>query len=324
MKKNKLNKLLHQLIRIRETELEIAKQYKKQKMRCPVHLSIGQESVPVAICQNLNKKDQIVTAHRSHAHYLAKGGNLKKMISELHGKITGCASGKGGSMHLIDTKANVIAAVPIVGSTIPIGVGAAWANKLKNNINIVVVFFGDGATEQGVFYESLNFASLHKLRVLFVCENNRYSVYSNIKKRQATQNQIRNLARSFGIETHYLKNHDLFNIFERSKKIIFKMRKKSLPIFFEIETYRQIEHCGPENDDELNYRNQNEINFWKKNCQVKLNRDLFLKKRIISEKNLQLLEKKIKKEILEAFNYAIKSKFPNKNDVNKNIFKKNL
>lgn len=324
MERNKKIKLLSELIRIREIELEIAKQYKNQKMRCPVHLSIGQESVPVAVCQNLNKEDQIVTAHRSHAHYLAKGGNLKKMISELHGKFNGCAGGKGGSMHLIDIDANVIAAVPIVGSTIPIGVGAAWANKLKNKNNIVVIFFGDGAVEQGVFYESLNFAALHKLRVLFVCENNKYSVYSNIKKRQASHSQIRDSAKSFGIKTHYFKNDDLMNIFIKSKKIILDMRRRSFPVFFEIETYRQIEHCGPANDDKLNYRKKEEISFWKKNCQVKINKNLFLKKSIISEKDLIKIEKNIKKEIFSAFSYASKSKFPPKSHLQKNIFKKNL
>ena len=129
-------------------ELSIVQNYNNWKMRCPVHLSIGQESAAVGICANLKKNDEIVTAHRSHAHYLAKGGSLKKMIAELHGKETGCAEGLGGSMHLIDLNQNITAAVPIVGSTIPIGVGKAWANKLNSANNIVVIFFGDGATEE--------------------------------------------------------------------------------------------------------------------------------------------------------------------------------
>ena len=169
MKKNKLFKIYKSILEIRTVEELIAENYNKQKMRCPVHLSIGQESVPVAVCNNLKKYDEVVTAHRSHAHYLAKGGSIKSMISELHGKENGCAKGLGGSMHLMDLKANVTAAVPIVGSTLPIGVGKAWANKLKKNSNLVVIFFGDGATEEGVFLESLDFAALHKLNILFVC-----------------------------------------------------------------------------------------------------------------------------------------------------------
>ena len=187
------NKLYYEMIRIRRIEECISQKYKEQEMRCPIHLSIGQEAIPVGICQNLTKKDKIVTAHRSHAHYLAKGGDLKSMISELHGRETGCAEGKGGSMHLIDLKAGVMAAVPIVGSTIPIGVGISWGIKLKKQNNILVIFFGDGATEEGVFQESLDFASLHNLPVLFVCENNDFSVYSHISKRQSSKRNILNI-----------------------------------------------------------------------------------------------------------------------------------
>ena len=139
MKKN-YKKIFFDTLRIRLIELEIANRYSQQKMRCPVHLSIGQEAVPVGISSNLNGDDKIVTAHRSHAHYLAKGGNLKKMIAELHGKKTGCARGKGGSMHLIDLEAGVEAAVPIVGSTIPIDVGISWGIKLNKRKNLCLFF----------------------------------------------------------------------------------------------------------------------------------------------------------------------------------------
>ena len=195
-------------------------------MRCPVHLSIGQEAPPVGICQNLSKKDKIVTAHRSHAHYLAKGGNLKSMISELYGKKSGCAEGKGGSMHLIDLKAGVEAAVPIVGSTIPIGVGISWSFKLNKKNEIVVIFFGDGATEEGAFQESLDFASLHSLPVLFVCENNEYSVYSHLKKRQASKRDILKIAKAIGIDGTRLNGNDVLNVYLKSKKIINNIRKK--------------------------------------------------------------------------------------------------
>ena len=169
MKINKIQKLklLREMLRIRQIETSIAKKYKEQEMRCPVHLSVGQEAVAVGICQNLNKKDKIVTAHRSHAHYLAKGGSLKKMLAELYGKFTGCAKGFGGSMHLIDLNSGVAAAVPIVGSTIPIAVGASWGLGLQNKKNIVCVFFGDGATEEGVFQESLNFTKTETQNFLF-------------------------------------------------------------------------------------------------------------------------------------------------------------
>ena len=154
------------MLRIRMVEEKIAELYSEQEMRCPVHLSIGQEAVAVGVCEHLHHKDIVMSAHRAHAHYLAKGGNLKSMIAELHGKSTGCAMGKGGSMHLVDLNCGFFAAVPIVGSTIPIAVGVAWAFKLKKSSNIVAVFLGDGSTEAGVFFESLDFASLKKYACL--------------------------------------------------------------------------------------------------------------------------------------------------------------
>ena len=278
-KYNYLKKLHYKILRIRKIELEISKRYSEQKMRCPVHLSIGQESVPVSICENLKKTDEIVTAHRSHAHYLAKGGNLKKMIAELHGKITGCALGRGGSMHLIDNSVNVNAAVPIVGSTIPIGVGKAWANKLKKNNNIVVIFFGDGATEEGVFLESLDFAALHKLKVLFVCENNKYSVYSRLDKRQNSNRKIYRIANSIGVKSLKLKDHDLLNVYKKSKNIINKIRTNDMPFLLEVDTYRLLEHCGPNNDDILNYRSIREIKEWKKKDPLKNFEKTLIKKK---------------------------------------------
>lgn len=323
MKKfNYIKKLYCKILRIRKIELEISKRYSEQKMRCPVHLSIGQESIPVSICENLKKKDEIVTAHRSHAHYLAKGGNLKKMIAELHGKITGCALGRGGSMHLIDNLVNVNAAVPIVGSTIPIGVGKAWANKLKKNNNIVVIFFGDGATEEGVFLESLDFAALHNLKVLFVCENNKYSVYSRLNKRQNSKRKIYKIANSIGVKSLKLNDHDLVNVYKKSENIINKIRKNNKPFLLEVDTYRSLEHCGPNDDDRLFYRPKKEIINWMKNCQVEKYENFLLKKKILTKKILLEINKNIFKEIDNAFDFSYKSKFPGKEFIFKHVYKK--
>ena len=224
-KKDK-TKLLYDMIKIREVENTIAKRYSEGKMRCPVHLSIGQEAIAVGVCNNLSDNDQILSAHRSHAHYLAKGGNLNAMIAELHGKVTGCAMGKGGSMHLIDQKVGMLAAVPIVGSTLPISVGVAWSNKINKKNNLVVVFFGDGATEEGVFQESLDFASLHNLKILFVCENNFYSVYSSLKYRQNKKRNLISFAKALGLDTYKIEGNDVNKISLSSKKIIKNIKKK--------------------------------------------------------------------------------------------------
>jgi len=154
-------------MRIRAVEEKIAAEYNNQRMRCPTHLSIGQEAVPSAISSCINKNDFAVSTHRGHAHYLAKGGDLKAMIAEIYGKETGCSKGKGGSMHLIDTKVGFMGTSAIVGNSIPVGVGLALSCKLKKSDQISIVYLGDGAVEEGVFYESLNFSILQKLRVLF-------------------------------------------------------------------------------------------------------------------------------------------------------------
>jgi pyruvate dehydrogenase E1 component alpha subunit len=313
-------KIFENLLRIRTIEDAIAKKYSEQKMRCPVHLSIGQEAIAVGVCSNLSKNDKVFTAHRSHAHYLAKGGSLKKMIAELYGKFTGCAKGKGGSMHLIDINYGILGAVPIVGSTIPIGVGAAWAEKLKNSKNIVVIFFGDGATEEGVFQESLDYASLRKLPVLFVCENNRYSVYSGIEKRQSKNRSILKLAKSLGIEGFHLDGNDLIKIYKKSQELINKIKKKQQPFFLLLDTFRHLEHCGPNNDDNLNYRPKKYINYWLKKCPVNNFQKYLLKRNILKIDGIFKLKKKIDNEIKESFFFADNSSYPSKNQLYKDIY----
>lgn len=320
IKKKNIIKLYYEMLRIRITENQIAAKYKEQEMRCPVHLSIGQEAIAVGVCQNLKKKDQIVTAHRSHAHYLAKGGSLNKMIAELYGKKTGCAKGFGGSMHLIDINAGVTAAVPIVGSTIPIGTGIAWSNKLKANKNIVVIFFGDGATEEGVFFESLDFASLHNLPVLFICENNQYSVYTHISKRQSKFRKIFKIAKSLGVNSIKMNGNSVEKIYLKTHRIINSIRKSSRPFLIELDTFRQTEHCGPNRDDNLNYRSDKYLKFWSKKCPINLIEKNLKKKKLISLKQTNLIKNKIEKEVLSAFYFAKKSKFPEKKLLRKYIY----
>jgi len=313
-------KLYYEMVRIRMVEEKIAELYHEQEIRCPVHLSIGQEAIAVGVCQNLNREDKIVTAHRSHAHYLAKGGSLKKMISELYGKYNGCAKGLGGSMHLVDFSVGVYAAIPIVGSSIPIGVGIAWANKLKRNKNIVVAFFGDAATEEGVFFESLDFAALHNLPILFVCENNDYSVYSHISKRQSKKRSITKIAKSIGVSSLKIDGNSVEQIFIKSGRIIKRIRNFPAPFLIELKTFRNLEHCGPDNDDNLGYRKKSYLNLWKKKCPVK-NYENYLKKEnyLSNKKNFDIIEK-IEKEILQSFNFAKKSKFPPKKLLKKYVY----
>jgi len=310
--KNKKLKLFYEMLRIREIEKSISANYAQQKMRCPIHLSTGQEAIAVGVCQNLNNKNKIVTAHRSHAHYIAKSGNLNSMLAELHGKKTGCAMGKGGSMHLIDIENGIEAAVPIVGSTIPIGTGLAWANKLNKKNNVVVIFFGDGATEEGAFFESLDFASLHNLQILFVCENNFYSVYSDIKKRQNKNRSITKISKAIGINSHAGDGNNIEEVYYEVNKILKFIKEKKRPYLIELKTYRHLEHCGPNNDDHLSYRDNNEVLKWKKKCPIKSYEIKLKKNNILSEQQYKFMKNKIKKEINKSFKFALKSNFPEK------------
>jgi len=320
MNKNQKKKMLYEMIRMREVELRISSEYSKEEMRCPIHLSVGQEAIPVAISNNLKKQDKVLSAHRSHFHYLAKGGSLKMMISELYGKDTGCARGLGGSMHLIDIDANVVAAVPIVGSTLPIGAGVAWSQKLKKNKNITVIYFGDGATEEGVFQESLDFASLFNLRILFVCENNFFSVYSNIKKRQHANRSITNIANSHGVKSSKINGNNCESIFNKSKQIINQMRSDSKPFLIQLDTYRHLEHCGPNFDDNLDYRDTKEVTSWLKKDPISSMMNKMKKENLITNKDVTIFKKRINKELDNAFDFAKKSKFPSKNLLTKYVY----
>ena len=193
--------LYRSMLKIRRVEERVQALYPEGDMRCPTHFSIGQEAVAAGVCQSLRLEDHVISAHRSHAHYIGKGGNLRAMFAELYGKVDGCASGKGGSMHLIDLSVNFLGCVPIVGSTIPIGVGASFGAMLQDRAAVTAIFFGDAATETGVFHESVNFAAVHHLPVLFVCENNLYSVNTPLDVRQPGNRTIAELARGHGIRT---------------------------------------------------------------------------------------------------------------------------
>ena len=313
-------KLYFEMLRLRKIELEISKRYSENKMRCPVHLSIGQESIPVAICNNLVKNDLMLSTHRAHYHYLAKGGSLKSMIAELYGKETGCNYGLGGSMHLKDLRAGLVAAVPIVGSTIPIGVGLAWALKLEKSKNIVVIFFGEGSTEEGVFHESLNFASLHDLPILFVCENNMYSVYSHLDKRQHQGRSITKISQANGISAKKIDSTNVFKINELSKKVITNIKQKQKPYLIEFLTYRHFEHCGPNLDDHLEYRDKTELSYWLNKCPIKFLEKKFQKSNYNYSVEYKKNTLKIDNEIKRAFNFAELSKFPKKDLINKYIY----
>lgn len=263
MKKNHFHSLWAKMARIRLVEEEIANRYPEGKMRCPTHLSIGQEAVAVAVGDVSLKEDYAVSTHRAHAHYLGKGGDLKAMIAEIYGKEAGCARGRGGSMHLIDRSVGFMGSSAIVGNSIPLGVGLGLAAKLDGAGQVSFVFLGDGAVEEGVFYESVNFAILKKLPVVFVCENNLYSVYSPLAVRQPEGRQISKLAAGLGIKSENADGNDLSVALEVLKNAVKYCRGGNGPVFLEFSTYRWREHCGPNFDNDIGYRTDAEFEQWR-------------------------------------------------------------
>ena len=247
----------------KEVELRIANEYKKQEIRCPVHLSIGQEAPSAALSLLVDKKDFSVSTHRGHAHYLSKGGCLKSFIAEIYGKANGCSSGKGGSMHLIDTEVNFMGTSAIVGNSIPTGTGLALAAKLNKKDQISIIHIGDGAIEEGAFYESLNFSVVKEIPALFFCENNLYSVYSPLEVRQPNGRSLHKLASAIGANALKSEGNCALDCYENLEKAITYCRTEKKPVFIEFSTYRWLEHCGPNYDDHLGYRSKKEIDFWK-------------------------------------------------------------
>ena len=313
-------KLYQSMIRTRMVEEEISKEYTQWKMRCPVHLSIGQEAISAPLSCLFDKKDELVSGHRAHAHYLCKGGNLKSMISEIYGKESGCSGGRGGSMHLTDLKCGFILSTAIVANTIPIGVGLGLAKKIKNEKGVVIVFFGDGAIEEGVFYESINFAILKKLPIIFVCENNNYSVYTGINLRQPKSRPIYKMVKNMGIKSIKANGNQVIKVYDTFNKAKKFVNNHNKPVFLEFDTFRQVEHCGPFKDDQLGYRSKKELNYWKtKDPIINFEKN---NKKIITESVKRKIIRQISKEIQVAFLFAKKSKFPNSKTAFNNIYAK--
>jgi pyruvate dehydrogenase E1 component alpha subunit len=317
-----LKKLFYEMLYIRLVEEEIARIYPEQEMRCPVHLSIGQEAIAVGICAHLSRDDYVLSNHRSHGHYLAKGGNLKKMLAELYGRQTGCCNGKSGSMHLIDLSHGFLGAVPIVGSCIPIATGVAFSTKLKKMETITTVFFGDGAVEEGVFHESLNFASLKRLPIVFICENNFFSVYSPLSVRQPPNREICALAKSHGIESFQGNGNNVLEVYQLMKKAIELIKTGKGPVFLELKTYRWREHCGPYYDNNLGYRTEEEFNSWKKMCPIDAFKDYLLSNRILDVQTIENITHEIMKKIEKSFTFAQESPFPDMEFLMKDIYRK--
>ncbi len=308
------------MYRIRAIEEAIAYHYPEGKMRCPVHLSIGQESIPAIFAETVIQKDFAVSTHRGHAHYLAKGGDLNAMIAELYGKASGCSKGKGGSMHLIDRNVNFMGTSAIVGNSIPVGVGLALSIELKGTDQISCIFLGDGAIEEGVFYESINFAAVRNLPVLFICENNLYSVYSPLSVRQPRGRSIAKMVEAMGVKTGAAEGSHLIHSKQLMEEAFNEVRAGHGPYFLEFSTYRWREHCGHAFDNDIGYRSQEEFLEWQAKDPLLILEKTLSQAHSDSLKQIDEIKLFINSEVKTAFDFAEKSPFPLQHEAYGNVY----
>lgn len=285
---------------IRSIELLISEKYEEQIFRCPVHLSIGQEAIAVGVSMHLTVNDKVVSTHRSHAHYIAKGGDVFRMLSELIGSPLGCCKGRGGSMHIFDNSVGFMASVPIVGSSLPIAIGLALAEKNLNSKNLVVAFIGDAALETGAFYESLNLAALKELPLLIVLEDNGYSTFSNKSVRWPASKNVRETIQGMGVSYLHGNGDDVEEIYKNVSNIITRVRSNN-PILIHLETFRRYEHCGPNLDDKLGYRSKTEIESYLERDPLKILGHKLVDSGVVSKKILKDLVDQINDYVQDSF-----------------------
>ena len=307
------------MVKIRLVEESLGKLVSSGEIKTPCHLYIGQEAVATGVCLNLKKDDYVFSTHRSHGHYLAKGGNLKKLMAEIYGKITGCSRGRGGSMHIASPEVGLPGSSAIVGGTIPLAVGTALGFSLQREKNVSVTFFGDGATNEGVLYESLNFASLRRLPVIFICENNFYSTHIYISKIQSAPD-LYEIGKLFEIPSFKINGYNVIEVFNIAKKAVEYARRGKGPTFIEALTYRWRGHVGPNWDLDKPIRSKDEVYFWVRNCPIKRFESLLLKEKILDNIVKKRIFKELNKKIKEAVNYAQESPYPDEGEL-KDVFK---
>ncbi len=303
---------LKQMLLIRQLELVIADLVKNNNAKCPCHLAVGQEAIAVGVAKHLNKTDRVFGTHRSHAHYLALGGDMYALLAEIFGREAGCSGGMGGSMHLIDKENGFLGSVPIVAGTIPLAAGAGLAAKLQKTNDVAVCFFGDGAVEEGVFHETMNLAAIQKLPVLFVCENNLYASHLDIKQRQLSDSTAR-YAQAHCMDFSVVDGNDVFAVMDTTKKLVDKIRQGNGPAFLEAVTYRWLGHVGANEDIDVGVRRSKEdLIKWKKRDPIKRLVDAMFNSGLIDSDSYQKIEQETQNYIEAELSRASIAPYPSK------------
>lgn len=302
----KLIEMYRTMKKIREFESKTAELFAEGKIPGFVHLYIGEEAVATGVCANLKDSDYITSTHRGHGHIIAKGGDLKYMFAELFGKETGYCKGKGGSMHIADADRGILGANGIVGAGHNIAVGAGLSAKYRGTDQVCVCFFGDGSTNQGTFHESLNLASIWKLPVIFVCENNLYGISMHQSRHQAIQD-VADRAVAYNIPGVVVDGNDVLAVYEAAKEAIDRARNGQGPTLIECKTYRQRGHFE---GDPTNYRDPEEVNEWLKKDPIPRLIEFILDNNVLTEDDIKKIDEEIAAEIDEAIKFAEESPFP--------------
>lgn len=301
--------LLRTMLLIRVFEEKVAELASKKEFGCPVHLYIGQEAIAAGICACLEKTDYCFSTHRSHGHFIGKGGSINMLMAEIYGKLTGSSLGHGGSMHVAEPAVGFMGSSAIVAGTIPLAVGAAFSAQYRKDRRISVAFFGDGATDEGVFYESINLAALYKLPLLFVCENNSFSTHMPDFLRQSNT-RIFDRIKGFNIESKRIDGNNAVEIYSNTLDIVKTLRDGKGPFLLELMTYRWLAHVGPEEDVDVGFRTKDEIDRWKKRCPIKILKNYLIKNIDFDESDYNKIEKQVISDIESAVNYAKNSPYP--------------
>ena len=313
MKEFDIKKAYHLFYLIRRSEEKIIELYNTDKIKSPVHLSIGQEAIAVGVSLALDDNDIVFSNYRGHAHYLAREGNLNQMWAELYGKIDGSSRGKAGSMHLSDWSVNFMTTSAIVTSAIPEAVGYAFAQKYKNNKGVVICYHGDGAVDEGVYWESLNFASLHNLPILFVCENNKYAIYTHQSKRMLNDS-ISKRANAFGVKASKVDGLTTKDFYNAAYESLDEIKNGNGPMLIECLTTRSRDHVGPGEDRHIKFRSDAELD------NAINNDDLLRLESMLSEKEVQKINDEVDNKINEAIKYSEKSSFPDASEITEEVY----
>lgn len=312
--------LFRSMLRIRIIEEEIEKRYHEDQMKTPIHLVIGQEATSVGCCAALTGADLLYSSHRTHGNYLAKGGDLKAMLSEMFCRANGCAGSRGGSMHLIDKKVGMAGTSAIVGGAIPIATGAALATQMQKLDRVCVVFLGEAGAEEGVTSESLNFAAVKQLPVIYFCENNHYSVQSPLAPRQSPDRVIWKWAASYGMHSVLVDGTNVLAVHEAAKAAVHRARRGGGPTFIEATVYRFRAHGGAGDDSKTGYRDVAEREAWEPFCPIKTYYEFLERAGLLTAQARKQMEREILEETLAAFDHAMNSPNPVEADLYSNVY----